>query len=77
MNQAERDFRNQQVIAELRVYTCEHCGTKSNGMVHCYRIEGLPQPKVPETGLKPKKAQTNKPTLLEVYEEEVKQPKLF
>ena len=40
-------------------------------------IAETPQRKVPETGLKPKKAQTNKPTLLEVYQEEVKQPKLF
>jgi hypothetical protein len=40
-------------------------------------IPDTPQRKVPETGLKPKRVQTNKPTLLEVYEEEVKQPKLF
>jgi hypothetical protein len=40
-------------------------------------IGDTPERKIPDTALKPKRAQTNKPTLLEMYEEETKQQKLF
>lgn len=42
-----------------------------------YVIPDSPQRKVPETPLRAKRAQTTKPTVLEMYEEETKQPKLF
>ncbi len=42
-----------------------------------YMIPDAPTRKVPTTPLKPKRPQTEKPTLLEMYEEEIKQPKLF
>ncbi len=42
-----------------------------------YMIPDAPTRKVPTTGLKPKRPQTEKPTLLEIYETEQQQPKLF
>ncbi len=42
-----------------------------------YMIPDAPTRKVPDTPLRAKRAQTEKPTLLEMYEEEQKQPKLF
>jgi hypothetical protein len=42
-----------------------------------YMIPDAPTRKVPDTGLKPKRAQTTKPTILELYETEQQQPKLF
>jgi len=42
-----------------------------------YMIPDAPTRKVPDTPLRAKRVQTEKPTLLEMYEEETKQPKLF
>ena len=40
-------------------------------------ISDAPKRIVPDTPLKPKRSQTEKPTLLEMYQEEIKQGKLF
>jgi len=40
-------------------------------------ISDTPDRVVPDSPLKPKRSQTEKPTLLEMYQEEIKQGKLF
>ncbi len=42
-----------------------------------YMIPDAPTRKVPTTGLKPKVKQKETPTVLELYEEIITQPKLF
>lgn len=41
------------------------------------QIDDLPPRTIPDKPLTPKRKQTEKPTLLEMYEQEIKQPKLF
>ncbi len=42
-----------------------------------YMIPDAPTRKIADAKLKPKRPQTTKPTLLEMYEEIITQPKLF
>jgi len=78
----------EELAPEIAPIYCEVCGevktacacrpsidyTESGAQ---YMIPDAPTRRVPDTPLRAKKAQTTKPTVLEMYEEEIKQPKLF
>ena len=86
-----RERRELRRVRPPTVYTCQHCGTRSNALVHCLgpRLETLstgeqqavipqtPPRTIPAAPLRPRRQQNEAPLPLEMPGIEAKQGRLF